>query len=111
VASEALWLGNAGKPLSRQIIAKRVSGYGRQAGIKGKKVSPHVWRHTFATSLIRGGAAVWHVQEFLGHDRTTSTTVYTRMLAVDIKKAHSAAYPEQIEGPMPKVQSITSGHY
>jgi integrase/recombinase XerD len=109
--SDALWLGNAGRPLSRQIIARRVLTYGRNAGIKGKKLSPHVWRHTFAMSLIRGGADVRHVQEFLGHSRTTSTLVYTKVTGADVKKAHDKCYPAKADKAMPKVRKKTRGHY
>jgi site-specific recombinase XerD len=109
--SDALWLGNGGRPLSRQIIARRVMIYGRMAKVKAKKVSPHVWRHTFATSLIRAGADIRHVQEFLGHSRTTSTLVYTKVTGADIKEAHTDCYPEKPAKVMPKIRKITKGHY
>lgn len=107
--SDALWIGNGGRPVSKQSIAKRVMEYGRKAKIKGKKLSPHVWRHTFATSLIRGGADIRHVQEFLGHSRTSSSMVYTKVTGADIKKEHSKAYPEKPERTMPKVKALTRG--
>lgn len=106
---DALWLGNAGRPLSRQIIARRVRRHGRKAKVQTKKVSPHVWRHTFATSLVRGGADIRHVQEFLGHSQTSSTLVYTKVTGADIKDAHSACYPDKPEPAFPKIRARSSG--
>jgi len=76
--SDHLLLNKAGKNLSRISIFNIVVRAGKMAGIK-KKISPHTFRHTFATHLLEGGADLRLIQEMLGHESITTTEIYTHL--------------------------------
>jgi integrase/recombinase XerD len=76
--SDHLLLNKAGKNLSRISIFNIVVRAGKLAGIK-KKISPHTFRHTFATHLLEGGADLRLIQEMLGHESITTTEIYTHL--------------------------------
>jgi integrase/recombinase XerD len=76
--SDHLLLNRAGKNLSRISIFKIVVAAGKMAGIS-KKISPHTFRHSFATHLLEGGADLRLIQEMLGHESITTTEIYTHL--------------------------------
>src|ERR1700685_275084 len=76
--SHALFLNASGKRLSTQGIAKTIARLRREAGIE-RHVTPHMLRHTVATMLLRNGADVRVVQEFLGHASIATTQRYTHI--------------------------------
>jgi integrase/recombinase XerD len=76
--SDHLLLNKTGKNLSRISIFNIVVRAGKMAGIK-KKISPHTFRHTFATHLLEGGADLRLIQEMLGHESITTTEIYTHL--------------------------------
>jgi len=76
--SDHLLLNKAGKNLSRISIFNIVVRAGKMAGIK-KRISPHTFRHTFATHLLEGGADLRLIQEMLGHESITTTEIYTHL--------------------------------
>ena len=76
--SDHLFLNNRGKSISRNMIFMIVKRLAQEAGIK-KKVSPHTFRHSFATHLMEGGADLRAVQEMLGHESITTTEIYTHL--------------------------------
>ncbi|HVZ55534.1 MAG TPA: site-specific tyrosine recombinase XerD [Chitinophagaceae bacterium] len=73
-----LFLNNRGSRLSRVMIFLIIRDLAGQAGI-AKKVSPHTFRHSFATHLVEGGADLRAVQEMLGHESITTTEIYTHL--------------------------------
>ncbi len=73
-----LYLNRRGRQLTREMIFTVVKNLGVKAGIT-KKVSPHSFRHSFATHLIEGGADLRAVQEMLGHESITTTEIYTHV--------------------------------
>jgi site-specific recombinase XerD len=73
--------------LSRTAIEVMIRDRGRRAGIT-KPVTPHVLRHTFATTLLRNGADIRSVQELLGHASISTTQIYTHFVNADLKKTH-----------------------
>lgn len=77
-ASDILFLNNNGTGLSRVMIFKMVKKAAARAGIT-KVVSPHTFRHSFATHLVEGGADLRAVQEMLGHESITTTEIYTHL--------------------------------
>jgi len=73
-----VFLNNRGSKLSRVMIFTLIKKIVNKVGIK-KKVSPHTFRHSFATHLIEGGADLRAVQEMLGHESITTTEIYTHL--------------------------------
>ena len=73
-----IFLNNRGTRLSRVMIFKLVKEMAEKAGIR-KSVSPHTFRHSFATHMIEGGADLRSVQEMLGHESITTTEIYTHL--------------------------------
>ena len=73
-----LFLNRRGKKLSRVMIFTIIKDLSRKTGLK-KHVSPHTFRHSFATHLIEGGADLRAVQEMLGHESILTTEIYTHL--------------------------------
>ena len=75
---DILFLNRRGKGLTRVMIFLILKELVRKAGIQ-KNVSPHTFRHSFATHLVEGGADLRAVQEMLGHESITTTEIYTHL--------------------------------
>jgi integrase/recombinase XerD len=75
---DVLFLNNRGKALSRVMIFYIIKDLIMKAGIT-KSISPHSFRHSFATHLVEGGADLRAVQEMLGHESITTTEIYTHL--------------------------------
>ena len=73
-----LFLNRRGSKLSRVMIFIMLKELATKAGIL-KSISPHTFRHSFATHLIEGGADLRAVQEMLGHESITTTEIYTHL--------------------------------
>jgi integrase/recombinase XerD len=90
---DILFLNRRGAGLTRQMIFVLLKDLVREAGIS-KTVSPHTFRHSFATHLVEGGADLRAVQEMLGHESITTTEIYTHLdrafLRETLQKYHPA---------------------
>ncbi len=75
---DIVFLNNKGRPLSRVMVYMIVKEAVEAAGIL-KNVSPHTFRHSFATHLVQGGADIRVVQEMLGHESIATTEIYTHL--------------------------------
>ncbi len=75
---DILFLNKRGRKLSRVMIFNLIKDLAELCGIK-KKISPHTFRHSFATHLVDGGADLRAVQEMLGHESITTTEIYTHL--------------------------------
>lgn len=75
---DIIFLNKHGKRLSRVMIFMIIKSLAEKAGIT-KNVSPHIFRHSFATHLVEGGADLRAVQEMLGHESITTTEIYTHL--------------------------------
>lgn len=73
-----IFLNRRGAGLTRNMIFMLVKDYAKQAGIE-KSISPHTFRHSFATHLVEGGADLKAVQDMLGHESITTTEIYTHL--------------------------------
>ena len=80
-----VFLSNFGKKYNERTVQNIVKNASRKAGI-GKKATPHILRHSFATHLLEGGADIRHIQKLLGHSNLQTTQIYTHVANKDIKK-------------------------
>lgn len=77
-AEDILFLNRRGAPLTRVMVFIIIKRQAELAGIH-KKISPHTFRHSFATHLLEGGANLRAIQEMLGHEKITTTEIYTHI--------------------------------
>ena len=88
----ALFLNSRGGRISRQSAWQMVLNAAQTAGIT-EVVSPHVFRHSYATHLLDGGADIRVVQELLGHASVTTTQIYTLITIDKVRESYSMAHP------------------
>ncbi len=91
-ASRQLFVSPRGGVLYRATLAQLVRTWAKRAGIK-KHVSPHVFRHSVATHLLKRGADIRHIQALLGHACLSTTERYTRVEISDLKAVVKRAHP------------------
>jgi len=89
---DILFLNRRGKMLTRNMVFTIVRELAQAAGIK-KTVSPHTFRHSFATHLVEGGADLRAVQEMLGHESITTTEIYTHLDREYLREAIISFHP------------------
>ena len=88
----ALFLNSRGSRISRQSAWQMVLDAAEAAGVS-EHVSPHVFRHSYATHLLDGGADIRVVQELLGHASVTTTQIYTLITIDKVRESYSMAHP------------------
>ena len=88
----ALFLNARGTRLTRQSAWTTVLKAAESVGLQGR-VSPHVFRHSYATHLLDGGADIRVVQELLGHASVTTTQIYTLVTIDKVRESYSLAHP------------------
>jgi integrase/recombinase XerD len=91
-SSNALFLNSRGSRISRQSIWQIVLDATKASGIK-QEVSPHTFRHSYATHLLDGGADIRVVQELLGHSSVTTTQIYTLISIDKIQQTYLTSHP------------------
>ena len=87
-----LFLNRRGTKISRVLVFNIVKEACKKAGIK-KNISPHTFRHSFATHLVEGGADLRAVQEMLGHSNITTTEIYTHLDTKYLKEEMANFHP------------------
>lgn len=91
-SEDFVFLNRSGKGLTRQGVWKLIKKYAEQAGIR-RSISPHTFRHSFATHLLEGGADLRTVQILLGHADISATEIYTHIQAGRLKTMHQQFHP------------------
>jgi integrase/recombinase XerD len=94
-SENALFLNSRGTRLSRQSAWQIVIAAAEVCDLSGK-VSPHVFRHSYATHLLDGGADIRVVQELLGHSSVTTTQIYTLITIDKVREAYATAHPRAL---------------
>lgn len=89
---DIVFLNRRGSALSRVMIFLLIKELAKKAGIK-KNISPHTFRHSFATHLVEGGADLRAVQEMLGHESITTTEIYTHLDREFLRKTLANFHP------------------
>ena len=80
--------------MGRNTLAGLLDEYADRARLK-IRVTPHTFRHTCATHMIRNRAGIRHVQELLGHANLDSTQKYLQLTITDLKEAHARFHPRE----------------
>lgn len=93
---DIVFLNRRGKQLTRVMIFTIVKNLAQAVGLK-KNISPHTFRHSFATHLIEGGANLRAIQEMLGHESITTTEIYTHLNQEYIREAILSYHPRNKE--------------
>lgn len=91
-SEDILFLNRRGKKLTRVMVFTIVKNLAIKAGIK-KHVSPHTFRHSFATHMVNRGANLRVVQEMLGHESITTTEIYTHLNETKLRETISKFHP------------------
>lgn len=89
---ERLFLNQRGGPISRMGVYNIVKKAANEAGVR-KKVYPHIFRHSFATHLLEGGADLRDVQEMLGHVSILTTEIYTHVDRTLLQRTYDTYHP------------------
>lgn len=90
--NEYLVLGKSGKKINDRMIRTIINDITLKAGIK-IKISPHTFRHTFATHMLNEGADLRAVQELLGHENLSTTTIYTHVTNERLRNVYLHTHP------------------
>jgi integrase/recombinase XerD len=91
-SENVVFLNRRGKQLTREMIFTIIKNLAKEIGLK-KTVSPHTFRHSFATHLLEGGANLRAIQEMLGHESITTTEIYTHMDQKFLREAILSYHP------------------
>ena len=90
--SEYLFIGRNNGHISSKYVRDIINKIKVKAGVEGK-ISPHVFRHTFATDMLNNGADLVSVKDLLGHESLNTTSIYTHVTNEQIKKVYEMAHP------------------
>ena len=95
-SEDMVFLSKRGTPISRIMVFHFIKQYAELAGIK-KNISPHTFRHSFATHLLEGGANIRAIQQMLGHEKITTTEIYTHMDREYLRQEIIEHHPRNID--------------
>jgi integrase/recombinase XerD len=90
--TEAVFVGRRGNRMSREAVWSLVKRWTRAAGVR-ERVTPHTFRHSFATHLLEGGADLRVVQALLGHASISTTQLYTHLTGERVREVYARAHP------------------
>ena len=91
-ANKPIFVNSSEKRISKRTIQRRMNNYIKLVA-DGKRIGPHLLRHTFATHLLDNGADIRAVKDLLGHSSLSSTQIYTHVSIEKLKKDYTQAHP------------------
>ena len=89
---DTIFTNNRGEKLTTRSLRRLIADYAKKAGLQ-KEVTPHVFRHTFATELLNNGVDIRYLQELLGHSSISTTQVYTHVSKAFLKDVYMNTHP------------------
>lgn len=92
---EEVFLNTRGTPLTRHKVELIMRNISSKEIIKDVKITPHTFRRSCATEMIRGNANMYHVKELLGHSSLATLKHYTKLTINDLRKTHSKCHPRE----------------
>lgn len=101
--TDALFVNIDNEPLSVRQVQQSISQYGKQAGIKGVRVSPHTFRHTFARMAVENGADAYSLRAIMGHTTFEMTNRYVNLFGSSVRDMHKKYSPVESIGHMIEV--------
>jgi len=93
--TDKVFLNQKGTPLTTRSVQRIMKAINLSTGIT-KKITPHTFRHSFATDMLNGGADLKTVQELLGHSSISTTQIYTHLSQERIKETYTKAHPRSV---------------
>ena len=96
LGERALFLDQFGRRYPYHTLRRRLHAYAGKAGID-IQVTPHTFRRSCTTEMLRGGANMYHVKEMLGHESLDTLKHYARLTITDLKKTHQKCHPRERE--------------
>jgi site-specific recombinase XerD len=94
---QAVFVDDAGLPLPYHTLRRRVHFYASKAGLR-VQVTPHTFRRSCTTEMLRAGANMYHVKEMLGHESLDTLKHYALLTIQDLKKTHRRCHPRERRG-------------
>ena len=89
---DTIFTNSRGEKLTTRSLRRLIADYAKKAGLQ-KEVTPHVFRHTFATELLNNGVDIRYLQELLGHSSISTTQVYTHVSKAFLKDVYMNTHP------------------
>ena len=98
-SGEALFLGMTGKRIQKSALSELAALYIRRSGVSAKGAC-HILRHASASHMMRNGAGIRYIQDYLGHEHILSTQIYAHVVQEDLKRVYQATHPSALNrGP------------
>jgi integrase/recombinase XerD len=94
---KALFLDAKGKRFPYHQLWRMIHRHAKKAGIT-VSITPHAFRRSCATEMLRGGAGMYHIKEMLGHESLDTLKHYAKLTITDLKAAHSKCHPREKDG-------------
>lgn len=91
---QAVFVSRNGRRMCTNGFRKMLARYTKKSGLR-KRITPHTFRHSFATHLLNHGANVRYIQEILGHEQLSTTAIYTRVVVADLLRVVKECHPRE----------------
>jgi integrase len=97
IVSVSTCLDSKGKRYPYHQLRRMIHSHAKKVGIT-VSITPHAFRRSCATEMLRGGAGMYHIKEMLGHESLDTLTDYAKLTITDLKAAHAKCHPRENDG-------------